>query len=209
MTYQLTHLGMAVTHSFMAGHPTTAVPSLLSIPLLGWSKYDKKVYEATRQRLLSPKNSQYFQGPELKGIGSPHTPNGYVWPIALAGEHASKHGKVPRATEQPLPTACLACFASICFSALADRCCPFPCYAVQALTTKDVAEQAYVLRTMLKLQCGNGLMHESVSTQNLDECTRPVFEWANAMLVSVHSCAGLTLGNGSALGNLEHGAPTH
>lgn len=48
-------------------------------------------------------------------------------------------------------------------------------------------EQAYILRTMLKLQCGNGLMHESVSTQNLAQCTRPVFEWANAMLVR-HAC---------------------
>lgn len=62
-----------------------AVPSLLSIPLLGWSRYDKKVYGATRRRLLSPKNSHYFKGPELRGIGSPHTPTGYVWPIALAG----------------------------------------------------------------------------------------------------------------------------
>lgn len=70
------------------------MPSLLSIPLLGWSRYDKKIYEATRRRLLSLKNSHYFQGPELKGIGSPHTPSGYVWPIALAGValHAADMG---------------------------------------------------------------------------------------------------------------------
>lgn len=58
-----------------------------------------------------------------------------------------------------------------------------PGNAVQGLTSNDLEEQAYILRTMLKLQCGNGLMHESVSTQNLAQCTRPVFEWANAMLV--------------------------
>jgi Metal-independent alpha-mannosidase (GH125) len=35
----------------------------------------------------------------------------------------------------------------------------------------------------LALQCGNGLMHESVSVHDLGKCTRPWFEWANAMLV--------------------------
>lgn len=64
--------------------------------------------------------------------------------------------------------------------------------AVQALTSNNIEEQAYVLRTMLKLQCGNGLMHESVSTQNLGQCTRPVFEWANAMLVSFRSALPLS-----------------
>lgn len=63
-----------------------------------------------------------------------------------------------------------------------------PGNAVQGLTSNDLEEQAYILRTMLKLQCGNGLMHESVSTQNLAQCTRPVFEWANAMLVR-HACS--------------------
>lgn len=33
-----------------------AVPSLLAIPLLGWSGYDRKLYATTRQRLLSAKN---------------------------------------------------------------------------------------------------------------------------------------------------------
>ena len=35
----------------------------------------------------------------------------------------------------------------------------------------------------LALQCGNALMHESVSVHDLGKCTRPWFEWANAMLV--------------------------
>jgi uncharacterized protein len=40
-----------------------------------------------------------------------------------------------------------------------------------------------VLLLHLALQCGNGLMHESVSVHDLGKCTRPWFEWANAMLV--------------------------
>ncbi len=35
------------------------------------------------------------------------------------------------------------------------------------------------------MQCGNGLMHESVLVHDLTKCTRPVFEWANSMLVVV------------------------
>lgn len=59
------------------------VPSLLSIPVLGWSGYDKEVYAATRKRLLSPKNSHWFEGKVLKGIGSPHTPSQMVWSMAM------------------------------------------------------------------------------------------------------------------------------
>ena len=32
------------------------VPSLLSIPLLGWSKYDPQIYKSTRSMLLSKQN---------------------------------------------------------------------------------------------------------------------------------------------------------
>jgi hypothetical protein len=60
-----------------------------------------------------------------------------------------------------------------------------PLASLQALTSSDAQEQATILRWLLKMQCGNGLMHESVRVDlRVDEpadCTRPVFEWANAM----------------------------
>ena len=63
------------------------IPSLLSIPLLGWSGYNKEVYLNTRRRLLDPTlNPYYYAGKKLQGIGSPHTPNGYVWSMALSIE---------------------------------------------------------------------------------------------------------------------------
>ena len=69
------------------------VPSLLSIPLLGWSKYDPEVYRTTRKRLLDPSsNKYYFKGPVLQGMGSPHTPKQYVWPLALAVEALTEEG---------------------------------------------------------------------------------------------------------------------
>lgn len=59
-------------------------PSLLSLPLLGWCGADDPLYTATRAMVLSDANPYYYSGSAASGIGSPHTPAGHVWPIALA-----------------------------------------------------------------------------------------------------------------------------
>ncbi|MFD2024873.1 glycoside hydrolase family 125 protein [Promicromonospora aerolata] len=59
-------------------------PSLLSLPLLGWCAADDPLYTATRDLVLSDANPYYYRGSAAAGIGSPHTPAGHVWPIALA-----------------------------------------------------------------------------------------------------------------------------
>lgn len=60
------------------------VPSLLSLPYLGWCASDDPVYLATRQWVLSPKNPWFASGSAAAGVGSPHTPALHVWPIAVA-----------------------------------------------------------------------------------------------------------------------------
>lgn len=60
------------------------VPSLLSAPYLGYVDKHDPIYQATRQTILSSENPYYYEGTHAKGIGSPHTPERYVWPIALA-----------------------------------------------------------------------------------------------------------------------------
>ncbi|GGJ43289.1 glycoside hydrolase family 125 protein [Deinococcus roseus] len=60
------------------------VPSLLSLPYLGYCPADDPIYLNTRRFILSKHNPFYFQGRFLQGIGSPHTPGGLVWPIALS-----------------------------------------------------------------------------------------------------------------------------
>ncbi|KRK45620.1 glycoside hydrolase family 125 protein [Dellaglioa algida] len=62
------------------------VPSLLSLPFLGYISSSDALYQRTREFILSNKNPFYYSGKYLKGIGSPHTPNNYVWPISLAME---------------------------------------------------------------------------------------------------------------------------
>lgn len=107
--------------------------------MLGYSGYDKQVYENTRKRLLSSKtNKYYFEGSQFKGMGSPHTSHNMAWALGIYTE---------------------------------------------ALTAPTPEEQAEGLRTLLKLQCGDGLMHESVNVDNVRACTRKWFEWANALLV--------------------------
>ena len=62
------------------------VPSLLSLPLLGWCGPEDPLYLATRRVILSSRNPYYYKGAILRGIGSPHTPEDHVWHIALAVE---------------------------------------------------------------------------------------------------------------------------
>lgn len=62
------------------------VPSLLSIPYLGYEAADAPLYQSTRAMVLSENNPYYYRGSALGGIGSLHTPPGYVWHIAVAME---------------------------------------------------------------------------------------------------------------------------
>ena len=59
------------------------VPSLLAMPHMGYCRADDPVYAATRAFVLSDENRYFFAGSAAKGIGSPHTPPGYIWPISL------------------------------------------------------------------------------------------------------------------------------
>ena len=58
-------------------------PSLLAIPYLGYRPKDDEVYRNTRRFVLSQDNPYYFEGTAASGIGSPHTPQDYIWHISL------------------------------------------------------------------------------------------------------------------------------
>ncbi|PPA70445.1 glycoside hydrolase family 125 protein [Jeotgalibacillus proteolyticus] len=60
------------------------VPSLLSIPYLGYTDMTDQTYINTRNFILSRHNPYYYEGVSAEGIGSPHTPDHYIWPISLA-----------------------------------------------------------------------------------------------------------------------------
>lgn len=60
------------------------VPSLLSLPYLGYCSTEDELYKNTRRFILSKANPYYYEGEKAKGIGSPHTPKEHIWPIALS-----------------------------------------------------------------------------------------------------------------------------
>ena len=60
------------------------VPSLLSAPYLGFCDCEDEIYRNTRSLILSKDNPYYYEGKFAKGVGSPHTPEGYIWHIALS-----------------------------------------------------------------------------------------------------------------------------
>lgn len=70
------------------------VPSLLSLPYLGWCATDEPLYLRTRAAVLSAANPWFTEGRSAVGIGSAHTRKGHVWPLAIAmaaltSEHAT------------------------------------------------------------------------------------------------------------------------
>jgi meiotically up-regulated gene 157 (Mug157) protein len=67
------------------------VPSLLSLPYLGYCPPDDPLYQATRKLILSPDNPYYSQGKAISGIGGPHVGPGFVWPIAVTMQALTSH----------------------------------------------------------------------------------------------------------------------
>lgn len=59
------------------------IPSLLAAPYMGYTKPDAFVYRNTRRFLLSRDNPYFYAGSVARGIGSAHTSDGFVWPLAL------------------------------------------------------------------------------------------------------------------------------
>lgn len=62
------------------------VPSLLAAPYLGYCNSDDELYINTRATILSEENPYYYQGEFASGLGSSHTWDQYIWPIALSIE---------------------------------------------------------------------------------------------------------------------------
>ncbi|TYP76546.1 glycoside hydrolase family 125 protein [Paenibacillus methanolicus] len=73
------------------------VPSLLAIPYLGYAGKDDPIYQNTRRFILSRENPYFYEGQAASGIGSPHTPNRYIWHISLAMQGLTASDKLEQA----------------------------------------------------------------------------------------------------------------
>ena len=72
------------------------IPSLLSSPYLSYSAPGDLIYQNTRRFVLSNDNPYYFTGKYASGVGSPHTPKGYVWPLALVAQGLTAQSQAER-----------------------------------------------------------------------------------------------------------------
>lgn len=59
------------------------VPSLLSLPSLGFLSSTHVTYQKTRQTVLSSKNPFFYQGAVAQGIGGPHVGTNMTWPMSI------------------------------------------------------------------------------------------------------------------------------
>ena len=59
------------------------IPSLLSLPLLGFCEADNKIYRNTRKMILEKAgNPYYLTGRAFEGIGGPHIGPQHAWPMS-------------------------------------------------------------------------------------------------------------------------------
>jgi len=58
-------------------------PNLLSVPYYGYRNNRDLTYERTRAFVLSPADPYYNRGRYASGLGSAHTPRGWVWPLGI------------------------------------------------------------------------------------------------------------------------------
>jgi meiotically up-regulated gene 157 (Mug157) protein len=61
------------------------IPNLTALPYIGWCSTDDPVYLNTRAFTLSRADPYYYTGKYATGLGSPHTPAGWVWPLGMIG----------------------------------------------------------------------------------------------------------------------------
>lgn len=59
------------------------IPSLLSLPYLGYVDRNDPTYKNTRKFVLSEYNPYFFKGEAGEGIGGPHVGPGYIWPMSI------------------------------------------------------------------------------------------------------------------------------
>lgn len=59
------------------------LPSLLSLPVMGYMSSANPTYATTRSYVLSAENPYFFSGPAGRGIGGPHEGVNLTWPMAI------------------------------------------------------------------------------------------------------------------------------
>ncbi len=139
------------------------VPSLLSLAYLNFCDPTDSLYLATRNNYVLTTANQYFYSGNYKsiafqGVGSPHTPDGNIWPLAL-----TMQGLTAEAASNPVT----------------ER------YEALRMLVQAIDNVAYPDPNNPDLPNGlfpaEGYQHESFNPNDLTFITRGWFAWANAL----------------------------
>ncbi|HVN70305.1 MAG TPA: glycoside hydrolase family 125 protein [Candidatus Binatia bacterium] len=74
------------------------IPNLTTLPYIDWCSAYDAIYLATRKFALSMDDPYYFAGRYAQGLGSPHTPHGFVWPLGIIGRALTATSSIEVAT---------------------------------------------------------------------------------------------------------------
>ena len=82
------------------------VPSLLSLPLLGYMSASDPANIATRQAVWSSRNPYFYKGQAGEGVGGPHVGPDMAWPMAVAvrAMTSTDEGEIAACLDQLLAT---------------------------------------------------------------------------------------------------------
>ncbi len=74
------------------------IPNLTTLPYIDWCSAYDPTYLATRRFALSMDDPFFFAGRYAQGLGSPHTPYGFVWPLGIIGRALTATSRIEVAT---------------------------------------------------------------------------------------------------------------
>ena len=70
------------------------LPSILSLPYLGFVDINDEIYQNTRAFIFSAKDKYFYSKGTINGVGSSHTERRYIWPLALITTIMTSKSKV-------------------------------------------------------------------------------------------------------------------
>jgi meiotically up-regulated gene 157 (Mug157) protein len=153
------------------------IPSLLSLPYLGYISTEDPLYKATRAFVWSERQGFWWNGTAGAGIGGPHAGVYNIWPMSMWATHGVWVLHCQRCYRYPH-----LCSASSMYSSLSCLSCSLMIFSVMyALTSNDDSEIEWSLSVLKNSSAGTGFLHECFEKDDVTIYRRPWFAWVNAL----------------------------
>ena len=192
LAYEVDGLGAA---NFM---DDANIPSLLSLEYFGFADIAHKRYplsrrkgsgteaatwhhvvQGTRNMVWSSSNEYFYKGGFARGIGSPHTPKGWIWHMSIVMRALTlSEQDVFQNTHDNLVT-------NISVNATSETHLRDGYDGSQSTPSKYDTELESLFDMLIDTTAGTGFMHESFNPYNPRRYTRSWFAWSNSLLAEL------------------------